>query len=409
MCTAQHPLNKAPSHRYDHEMQTWILHIDMDAFFASVEQMDNPELRGKPVAVGGTSDRSVVAAASYEVRQFGVRSAMSVVKARQLCPDIIMVPGRMKRYQEISRMVMGVLREFSPTVEKASVDEAYLDGTGLERLFGPIEEVGMQIKARMKEVTGLTCSVGIAPIRFLAKISSDMNKPDGIFIIHPEQMNDFLFSLPVKKIPGVGKKLLEILKRHGVNTCGDVLNHPRDYWQERIGKYGGALHDRARGIDPNGVVTTTKNKSSSAENTFHEDTTDRKVLTTWLLSQSERVGGDLRSHNYKGRTVTLKVKFADFKQITRSKSLDSRTDNTALIFETACELLGQVELRRAVRLIGVGVSNFHPRNRQVSLFEEAPAALEETSELDRAVDAVREKFGSKAVTRVDLLQFKKKE
>ncbi|QGY40083.1 DNA polymerase IV [Pseudodesulfovibrio cashew] len=388
-------------------MQTWILHIDMDAFFASVEQLDNPELRGKPVAVGGTSDRSVVSAASYEVRKYGVRSAMSVVKARQLCPDIILVPGRMARYKEVSRQVMGVLAEFSPTVEKASVDEAYLDGTGLERLFGPIDEVGRQIKARMAEVTGLTCSVGAAPVRFLAKIASDMDKPDGMFIIHPHQVEDFLRTLPVKKIPGVGKKLLDILTRLGAHTCGDVLKRDRAFWEERLGKYGAALHDRARGIDPNGVVTTSAAKSCSAENTFHEDTTDRAVLTRWLLAQSERVGADLRRHGYKGRTVTLKVKFADFKQITRSLSLDSRTDNTAVIFETACALLKQVELRRAVRLIGVGVSNFEGRSRQVTLFEEAPRASEETSGLDKAVDAVRHRFGSKAVTRVDLLGFKK--
>lgn len=389
-------------------MQTWILHIDMDAFFASVEQMDNPELRGKPVAVGGSSDRGVVAAASYEVRKYGVHSAMSVVKARQLCPDIILVPGRMKRYQEISRMAMGVLQEFSPTVEKASVDEAYLDGTGLERLFGPIDEVGRQIKDRMVEVTGLTCSVGAAPVRFLAKIASDMDKPNGMYIIHPHEVEGFLHSLPVKKIPGVGKKLVDILMRLNVRTCGDVLKRDREFWQERIGKYGGALHDRARGIDPNGVVTSSGAKSCSAENTFHEDTSDRTVLTTWLLSQSERVGADLRRHHYKGRTVTLKVKFADFKQITRSLSLDSRTDSTTVIFETACQLLEQVELRRAVRLIGVGVSNFEARTRQVNLFEEAPQALEQTSELDLAVDAVRKKFGSKAVTRVDLLSFKKR-
>lgn len=389
-------------------MQTWILHIDMDAFFASVEQLDNPELRGKPVAVGGSSNRGVISAASYEVRKYGVHSAMSVVKARQLCPDIVLVPGRMKRYGEISRLAMGVLREFSPTVEKASVDEAYLDGTGLERLFGPIDEVGRQIKVRMKEVTGLTCSVGAAPVRFLAKIASDMDKPDGMFIVHPHEVHDFLHSLPVKKIPGVGKKLVDILLRLGVRTCGDVLKRDRDYWVERLGKYGGALHDRARGIDPNGVVVSSGAKSCSAENTFHEDTNDREVLTKWLLAQSERVGGDLRRHDYKGRTVTLKVKFSDFKQITRSKSLDTRTDNTALIFETACDLLKQVELRRAVRLIGVGVSNFDVRVRQVNLFEAAPAVQEETSELDRAVDAVRQKFGTKAVTRVDLLNFKKK-
>lgn len=390
-------------------MQTWILHIDMDAFFASVEQMDNPDLRGKPVAVGGTSDRGVISAASYEVRKFGVHSAMSYIKAKELCPEIIMVPGRMKRYKEISDQAMGVLAEFSPTVEKASVDEAYLDGTGLERLFGPIEEVGLRIKDRMLEVTGLTCSVGIAPVRFLAKIASDMDKPDGIYVIRPEDVQPFLHTLPVKKIPGVGKKLLTILTRYGVRTCGDIRKKPREFWAERLGKYGGALHDRACGIDPNGVVTYAGAKSSSAENTFQEDTVDRSLLKTWLLAQAERVGADLRRSGYKGRTVTLKVKYADFKQITRSRSLDSRTDNTALIFETACDLLDRLELRRAVRLIGVGVSNFEPRNRQVTLFEESPAAQEETSELDRAVDQVRKKFGSRAVTRVDLLDFRKKE
>jgi len=389
-------------------MQTWILHIDMDAFFASVEQLDNPELRGQPVAVGGTSDRSVVSAASYEVRKFGVRSAMSVVKARQLCPEIILVPGRMKRYKEISRQAMGVLQEFSPTVEQASVDEAYLDGTGLERLFGPIEEVSMQIKARMKEVTGLTCSVGAAPVRFLAKIASDVNKPDGIFIIRPDEVEEFLRVLPVSRIPGVGKKLVDVLKMLGVRTCGDVLSKPRKYWEGRLGKYGGALYDRAGGIDPNGVEVSSGAKSCSAENTFHVDTSDRAILKQWLLSQAERVGGDLRRHGYKGRTVTLKIKYADFKQITRSRSLDGRTDNTAVVFETACELLQKVELRRPVRLIGLGVSNFEARNRQVTLFEEEPQEREATSELDKAVDAVREKFGNKSVTRVEIMEFKKK-
>nr|WP_041720919.1 DNA polymerase IV [Pseudodesulfovibrio piezophilus] len=389
-------------------MQTWILHIDMDAFYASVEQLDNPELRGLPVAVGGTSDRSVVSAASYEVRTFGVRSAMSVVKARQLCPQIVMVPVRMKRYKEISHMVMGVLKEFSPTVEQASVDEAYLDGTGLERLFGPIETVGSEIKKRMRQVTGLTCSVGAAPVRFLAKIASDMDKPDGMFIIHPHQVETFLRDLPVRKIPGVGKKLVETLARLRVQTCGDILHKERDFWVERLGKYGGALHDRARGIDPNGVIVSSGAKSCSAENTFHEDTTDRETLTTWLLEQAERVGADLRRHGYKGRTITLKIKYTDFKQVTRSLSLDTRTDTTSVIFETACTLLRQLDLRRAVRLIGVGVSNFEARSRQITLFEDSPKLKEETSELDRAVDAVREKFGSAAVTRGDLIQFKNK-
>ena len=186
-----------------------------------------------------------------------------------------------------------------------------------------------------------------------------------------------------------------------------MLGKPREFWEQRLGKYGGALHDRARGIDPNKVVVSSGAKSCSAENTFHEDTADRTILKQWVLSQSERVGGDLRRHGYKGRTVTLKIKYGDFKQVTRSRSLDGRTDNTSVIFETACELLRQLELRRSVRLVGVGVSNFEARNRQVSLFEEEPQEAEATSELDKAVDAVRKKFGTKAVTRVEIMEFKK--
>jgi DNA polymerase-4 len=389
-------------------MTPWILHIDMDAFFASVEQLDNPDLRGKPVAVGGTSDRSVVSAASYEVRKYGVRSAMSVVKARKLCPEIILVPGRMYRYKELSQKVMAVLHEFSPLVEQASVDEAYLDGTGLERLFGPIDEIGRRIKARVKEATGLTCSVGAAPVRFLAKIASDMDKPDGLFIIRHDEVHAFLRTLPVGKIPGVGAKLLDVLKKLGVRTCGDILQKDADWWEARLGKYGSALFDRARGIDPTPVKTTEPAKSCSAENTFGEDTSDRDLLRKWLLAQSERVGEDLRRHGYKGRTVTLKIKWSDFTQITRSKSLPARTDNTDVIFSTAVELLDQVRLHRTVRLIGVGVSNFEPRSRQVGLFEEEPRGVEATSELDKAVDAVRRKYGGKAVTRVELLEFRKK-
>ncbi|MUM76582.1 DNA polymerase IV [Pseudodesulfovibrio sp. F-1] len=389
-------------------MQTWILHIDMDAFFASVEQLDNPEYRGRPLAVGGTSDRSVVSAASYEARKHGVRSAMSVVKARRLCPEILLVPGRMGRYKQVSAQVMAVLRQFSPTVEQASVDEAYLDGTGLERLFGPIDEVGRRIKERVGEATGLTCSVGAAPVRFLAKIASDVNKPDGMFIIRPEEVADFLHRLPVERIPGVGAKLAETLRRMGVRTCADIQTKPRQYWERRIGKYGGVLHDRAAGIDPGGVTPTSETKSCSAENTFARDTADRAELTRWLLAQSERVGADLRGHGHKGRTVTLKIKYADFTQITRSRSLDTRTDSTALIFETARALLEQLELRRAVRLIGVGVSGFEPRARQLSLLEASPRLAEASSDLDLAVDAVRRRFGSRAVTRVDLLDLKRK-
>lgn len=387
-------------------MQKWIMHIDMDAFYASVEQLDNPELRGKPVAVGGTSDRGVISAASYEIRAYGVRSAMSSVKARQLCPHGIFLPGRMWRYKELSARIMDVLGEFSPVVEQASVDEAYVDATGTDRLFGPIDELGTAIKRRVKEETGLNCSVGAAPIRFLAKIASDLDKPDGLSIIRPEDMHDFLRELSVGRIPGVGKRMREILKRFGVRRAGDMLGHDRQYWEDRLGKSGAVLFDRARGIDPGEVVPVAEAKSCSAENTFSEDSSDREVLRTWLLSQSERVGTDLRRHGYRGRTITLKVKFSDFRQITRCRSLDARTDVTDTIFETAVELLDEVELRRPVRLIGVGVSGFDDRQRQLSLLE--PETPEQTSELDRTVDAIRQRFGSDALSRGDLFEFSKK-
>lgn len=387
-------------------MQRWIMHIDMDAFFASVEQLDNPELRGKPVAVGGTSDRGVISAASYEIRKFGVRSAMSVVKARQLCPHGIFVPGRMRRYKELSRQVMAVLHDFSPLVEQASVDEAYVDATGSERLFGPVEDMGRAIKLRVAEETGLTCSVGAAPLRFLAKIASDLDKPDGLSIIRPEQVRDFLQSLDIRKIPGVGKTTHAALKRLGVYRAGDMLSHPREYWEQRLGKSGGILFDKASGIDPAGVQPSEGAKSCSAENTFDRDLSDRESLRTWLLGQSERVGEDLRRHGYKGRTVTLKVKFSDFSQITRSHSLDAPTCETAVIFETAVRLLGKVNLHRAVRLIGVGVSNFNARPRQLSLLDEP--VPEASPQLDEAVDAIRQRFGRKALARADLLGFGRK-
>lgn len=388
-------------------MKTWIMHIDMDAFFASVEQMDNPSLRGLPVAVGGDSERGVVSAASYEARTFGVRSAMSMVKAKRLCPSLMIVRGNMRRYKEISHKVMAVLGEFSPLVEQASIDEAYVDGTGLERLFGPIETIGRAIKERVRSETGLTCSVGAGPVRFVAKIASDLDKPDGLSIIRHEDMQDFLRELPVGKIPGVGKRGLDMLRKFRVFTCGDVLRRPREEWERRLGKMGGVLHDRAHGIDPTGVVPGGPAKSCSAENTFEQDTTNRDTLKKWLLAQAERVGGDLRRHGYKGRTVTLKVKFSDYKSITRSRSLDTATDQTDVIYAVGVELLNALELRLPVRLIGLGVSNFGDRPRQLSFFEEPEVTTAARPGLDKAVDSIRERFGTEAVMRGELLAFKK--
>lgn len=375
----------------------------MDAFFASVEQLDNPELRGKPVAVGGTSDRGVISAASYEIRKFGVHSAMPAVTARRLCPHGVFLPGRMYRYKEKSLEVMAVLRNFSPQVEPASVDEAYLDGTGTEGIFGPIEELGRAIKEKMKAETGLTCSVGAAPVRFLAKIASDLNKPDGMYIIHEHQVQNFLKQLPIGKIPGVGKQGLDTLSSFGVQFAADMLRYPESFWAERLGKRGPVLYAKAQGIDPTGLVMSEGPKSCSAENTFRNDLRDKEALARWLLKQADRVGGDLRRHGVEGRTIILKAKYNNFKQVTRSRTLPSPTCDTRTIYATAVELLEELELPRPLRLIGIGVSGFDQRDQQLSFLDDGSS--ERGKQLESAVDEVRKRFGRAAMKRGDLKDF----
>jgi DNA polymerase-4 len=380
-----------------------IAHIDMDAFFASIEQLDHPEWRGKPLAVGD-GPRSVVSAASYEIRAYGVRSALPVAQAQKLCPHGIFVPVRMWRYKEVSRRVMAVLQRFSPLVEQASVDEAYLDATGLERLFGPPQEFAQTLRAEVKAETGLTCSVGVAPVRFLAKIASDYNKPDGQTIIRAEDVRAFLDALPVQKIPGVGGRTLETLHKLGAKNAGDMLRQPAEYWRARLGERGPWLHALARGVDDRPVTPFTPPKSSSAENTFDKDTRDPASLRRWLLLQSDRVGADLRAQGVRGRTVTLKAKFADFTQVTRSRTLAEAICDTQTIFETAVSLLAELNPKRDLRLIGVGVSQFGERPRQFSLLAPEPDAKPKGA-LDSALDAVRGRFGKGAIVRGDLLHF----
>ena len=390
-------------HRLDTPVERFIAHIDMDAFFASVEQLDHLEWRGRPLAVGD-GPRSVVSAASYEIRTFGVRSAMPVAQAKKLCPFGLFVPVRMWRYKELSRKVMAVLQRFSPLVEQASVDEAYLDATGLERLFGPPEELAAAIRAEVLRDTGLTCSVGVAPVRFLAKIASDYHKPDGQTIIRSHEVRAFLDQLPVQKIPGVGGRTLEILNGLGVRLAGEVLKRPAEFWRQKLGERGQWLFELAQGRDDRPVTPFTPAKSSSAENTFARDTRDPDVLRRWLLLQSERVGADLRAQGVRGRTVTLKATFADFRKLTRSRTLAEPVNDTQSIFETALVLLGELNLRQNLRLIGVGVSQFGERPRQLSLLE--PTRPERPKgALDQALDAVRGRFGKGAIVRGDLLDF----
>lgn len=382
-----------------------ILHLDMDAFFASVEQVDNPHLRGRPVMVGGR-DRGVVAACSYEARRFGVRSAMPSAEARRRCPQGVFVPGRMHRYKEVSLRIMALLEDFSPLVEQASVDEAYLDITGMGSLFGSPERLAAALKQAIREHTGLPCSIGIAPVKFLAKIASDYDKPDGLFILGPEKVAEFLRRLPVAKIPGVGKRGLERLRTLNIHYAADVQRYSPDFWKSRYGKWGESLYERGQGRGCDVVRPGHEAKSESAENTFDEDTADRDLLCRWLLLQAERVSRSLRRMGVEGRTVTLKVKFADFQQITRSTTMAAPTNNTERIFQAAAELLAALELKKKVRLIGVGVSNFDVPPRQLSLLAEERA--EKQAKLDVAVDGIREKFGGDSLVRGRLFGFRRR-
>ena len=381
--------------------------MDMDAFFASIEQLDDPSLRGKAVIVGG-EHRGVVSTCSYEARKFGVHSAMPIAEARRRCPHGIYIRPRMRRYAEMSALVREAISRFSPLVEMASVDEAYLDATGLERLFGPVESLGRQLKEAVREATGgLTCSVGIAPVKFLAKIASEQRKPDGLFMLRPEDVPAFLAVLPVRAVPGVGRHFAADLAQLGVKTCGEVSRYSEDFWKRKFGKAGAALWQRAQGIDPREVVPWTPPKSESAEVTLDEDTRDRDVLRTWLMRHAERVGASLRRHGLAGRTGTVKIKYADFRQITRQTTLAHRISSTETIYDTACAILDGVDLADRVRLIGVGVSGFEEGGpSQLSLMPEPKPQSEEKrrGRLDKAVDALRERYGRDAVVRGRLFE-----
>lgn len=344
-----------------------ILHLDMDAFFASVEQMDNPELRGKPVIIGG-GDRGVVATASYEARVYGIHSAMPMATARKLCPNGLFIPGNYNRYSELSRMVMSALREFSPIVQQASIDEAYLDIKGLEKLFGELETLAMAVKKRVAAATGgLTCSIGIAPVKFLAKICSDQNKPDGVFILRPHEVDAFLLNLNIEKLPGVGLAMSSSLRSFGIGTVAQLRSLSREFMWQRYGKWGIALHERAYGLDPRIVHPNPPAKSESVERTFSMDIFDKKILARALWQHAEKLASRLRKHMESGRSITLKIKFADFRQITRTRTLAMKTDAMKSIYDVGLQLLDEIELKQPVRLIGIGVSGFEARPEQLIL------------------------------------------
>ncbi|NVM25918.1 MAG: DNA polymerase IV [Desulfobacterales bacterium] len=379
-------------------MARTILHIDMDAFFAAIEVLDNPPLGGKPVIVGGSTNRGVVSTASYEARRFGVYSAMPIFKARKKCPEGIFLPVRMERYKEVSKKIMDIVKDFTPLVEPVSVDEAYLDITGSENLLGSPGEIAGHIKDRIGKETGLTCSIGIAPNKFLAKVASDINKPDGLTIISADEVDTFLSGLPVEKIPGVGKRTVERLRHYGVKTVGDLKRFSKEQLIGWFGSSGSRLHELANGRDCSEVIPEREIKSLSSEETLPSDTKDTAYLTELLRSHADDVAWRLRREGLKGRTITLKIKFDDFSEMSKSRTIDYPTDSTKIISDSAIELLLNYPLRKKVRLIGVAVSKLRESREgyQMDLFGEWQAQ-EKEQRVDETMDEIKRRFGKRMI------------
>jgi DNA polymerase-4 len=378
-----------------------ILHADMDAFYASVEERDRPELVGKPVIVGGTPEkRGVVSAANYVARRYGVHSAMPAVTARRLCPHGVFLPPRIDYYAKVSGRIREIFERFTPLVEPLSLDEAFLDVTGSEHLFGPAVEIARQIKQAIREEIRLVVSVGVAPNKFLAKIASDLKKPDALVVVEPDKVQEFLDPLPVERLWGVGKHGSKVFERLGIRTIGQLRQSPLDVLQSRFGSSGEYLWNLAHGRDNRPVVPEREAKSISNETTFERDVADMEVLRAWLVDLVEQTGWRLRQHRLRGRTVHLKVRFADFSLITRSCTLPEATDITQELWQAADEMLchrlpaGHLP----VRLVGMGVSGLDDTGLTQGLLFDA-AEREKQSRLDAVADQIKERFGGGAIRR----------
>ena len=384
-----------------------LLHVDLDAFYAAVEQRDDPTLRGKPVLVGGSVRRGVVASCSYEARTFGIHSAMPMAEAMRRCPHAVIVPHRMERYAEASRQFFAILGDFSPDVEGLSLDEAFLDVTGSERLLGDGRTIGEAIKKRVRAELSLVASVGVAPIKLAAKIASDIDKPDGLRVVTPEGLLAFLHALPVNRLWGVGAATREILASMGLTTIGDVARYPEGALIARLGAVTGHhLAALARGDDPRPVVSEHEPVTIGHQETFDEDIDDKGELGVILLDQADRVAARLRDDALRARAVVLIIKYDDFRLITRRTTLDSATSDGGVLARTAIELLAKVpiESRKGarVRLCGISAQSLEPRDAPRQLgFDEA--AREKGERLGDTLDKVTAKFGKSAIKRAILV------
>lgn len=380
-----------------------IMHVDMDAFYAAIEQRDNPELKGKPVIVGGTIEsRGVVSTASYEARKFGVHSAMAMAEAHRRCPHGVYLPVDMKKYRSVSRQIMGIFHRFTPEVEAISLDEAFLDVTGSRKLFGPAEEIGKEIKRLIREELHLTASVGLSYNKFLAKLASDMDKPDGFYRILPEELESKVWPLPIRRMMGVGGKTAQMLEQMGVATIGQLAGMNAGLLEHLLGKQGVMMHEVANGIDNRPVEPVRESKSVGRETTFPQDISERYLLETILFTLADDVCHTLRSSGLKGKTVSIKIRYPDFRSVTRAVTLDMYTSSFEPVFAAVQDLMRQnYKDGTAVRLIGVTVSNLKKDDQivvQQDLFSDGAVQKKQTA-LNSVMDKINEKYGGDTVHR----------
>ena len=382
-----------------------ILHVDMDAFFVAVELLDRPELRGRPVIVGGTRGRGVVSSASYEARRFGVRSAMNMARALQLCPEAVVLDGHMSKYREASARVMEVFHEITPLVEPLSIDEAFLDVSGATRLFGSPSEIARLVRRRVHEVTGLTCSVGAAATKFVAKLASGSCKPDGMLVIPADETVPYLHSLPVGALWGVGTTTEEALRRRGITTVFELANTPRDSLVRLLGRASGErLHDLAWGRDARQVETVRREKSISHEQTFGVDEPSHEALSLELRGQADAVASRLRRAGLVAKTVAIKLRWSDFTTLSRQQTLTEPSDTGHTIFRVARELLdGAHREGQPVRLIGVRAADLAPAGEATGMLLWDDHHDDDWDAAERAVDRATARFGGGAVRPASLL------
>lgn len=379
-----------------------ILHVDMDAFYASVEQLDQPELEGRPVIVGADpkagAGRGVVAACSYEARKLGIHSALPISHAWRRCPNGVYLRPRMDRYKEMSVAIMGVLSRYTDMVEPISIDEAFLDVSGSTALMGPAEGIARNVKSTIKQETGLTASVGVAPNKFLAKIASDLDKPDGFVVVREGEVESFLANLPVSRLWGVGPKTATRLQKLGIHTIGEIAAIPLQKMVGALGASGEHLWRLAHGEDERRVVSEWEPKSISNETTFERDTSDNDLLLKTLRQLSDKVAGRLRRQGFKARTISLKLRYQSFTTFTRQTSVPEGLDTGNEIFALIRTLFEKLPLEESVRLIGVGTSNLlraSKEEEQLSLFETSP----QSERLAEALDEIHNRYGDSSLRR----------